>query len=195
MAEQHGIRMVVRPPAGRESVEMVASAGGWRLVETNEVEESAAYMVFRTWAPAPGLWLSLVEDTTTQACVLIAFGDNGDDGEQVADLAHRMSVFVPVMAREEVMAGPGVAKDPQERIPAVLRVALATGPEFDPDLFQVLTETAQDPDPFVRNATAWSTTYLEWPQSLDLLRELASRDPDHRVRQSARDLLSDFGRT
>jgi hypothetical protein len=191
VAEQHDIRMVVRPPAGRESVEMVTSAGEWQLVETNEGEESAAYMVFRTWAPASGLWLSLVEDTTTQACVLIAFGD---DGEQVADLAHRMSVFVPVMTREEVLAGPGAAKDPQARIPAVLRVALAAMSEFDAAIFQVLTDTAQDPDPFVRNAAAWSTTYLEWPQSLDLLREMASRDPDERVRQSASDLLNDFQR-
>src|ERR1041384_3735323 len=161
--------MVVRPPAGRESVEMVTSAGEWQLVETNEGDESAAYMVFRTWAPAPDLWLSLVEDATTKACVLIAFGK---DGERVADLAQRMSVFVPVMAREEVVAGPGAAKDPQERIPAVLRVALAARPEFDAALFRVLTDMAQDPDPFVRNAAAWSTTYLEWPQSLDLLREM-----------------------
>ena len=189
MAEQHDIRMVVRPPAGRASVEMVTSAGEWQLVETNEGEESAAYMVFRTWAPAPGLWLSLTEDTTTQACVLIAYGD---DGEQVADLAHRMSVFVPVMTREEVVAGPGAAKDPQVKIPAVLRVALAAMPEFDAAIFQVLTDAAQDPDPFVRNAAAWSTTYLEWPQSLDMLREMASQDPDERVRNSARDLLDDF---
>ncbi|MER7379716.1 HEAT repeat domain-containing protein [Streptomyces lanatus] len=171
---------------------MVTSAGEWRLVETNEGEESAAYMVFRTWSPASALWLSLVEDMTTKACVLIAFGA---DGEQVADLAHRMSVFVPVMSREEVLAGPDMAEDPQGRIPAILRVALAAGPEFDAGLFRILTETAQDPDPFVRNATAWSTTYLEWPQSLDLLRELASQDPDERVRQSARDLLNDFQRT
>ncbi|WP_405753160.1 HEAT repeat domain-containing protein [Streptomyces sp. NBC_00012] len=168
---------------------MVTRAGEWQLVETNEGEVSAAYMVFRTWAPAPGLWLSLVEDTTTQACVLIVFGNND---EQVADLAHRMSVFVPVMPREEVVAGPGTAEDPQKRIPAVLRVALAAGPEFDAELFQVLTDTAQDPDPFVRNATAWSTTYLEWPQSLDLLRDMTSRDSDEHVRQSARDLLNDF---
>ncbi|MEU8482662.1 HEAT repeat domain-containing protein [Streptomyces sp. NPDC048641] len=191
MAEQDDIRMVVRPPAGRQAVEMVTSAGEWRLVETNEGEESAAYMVFRTWAPAPNLWLSMVEDSTTQACALIVFGD---DGELVADLARRMSVFVPVMSREEVVAGPRAAQDPQERIPAVLRVALAAGPEFDPELFQVLTETAQDPDPFVRNAAAWSMTYLEWPQSLDLLRQMESRDPDERVRQSAHDLLNDFQR-
>lgn len=167
---------------------MVTSAGEWQVVETNEGEESAAYMVFRTWAPAAGLWLSMVEDITTRACVLIAFGD---DGEQVADLAHRMSVFTPVLSRAEVVAGPG-AEDPQERIPAVVRVALAAEPEFDAELFQALTAAAQDPDPFVRNAAAWATTYLEWPQSLDLLRELASRDPDERVRQSARDLLNDF---
>ncbi|MGW6903136.1 HEAT repeat domain-containing protein [Streptomyces sp. NPDC054940] len=191
MAEQHDIRMVLRPPAGRESVEMVTSAGEWQLVETNEGEESAAYMVFRTWAPALGLWLSLVEDITTQAGVLIAFGD---DGGQVADLAHRLSVFVPVMTREEVVAGPGAAQDSQERIPAVVRVALVAAPEFDAELFQVLVEAAHDPDPFVRNAAAWSTTYLEWPQSLDLLRELEARDPDERVRQSARDLLNDFQR-
>jgi hypothetical protein len=189
VAEQHDIRMVLRPPAGRDSVEMVTSAGEWQVVESNEGEESSAYMVFRTWAPAAGLWLSMVEDITTRACVLIAFGD---DGEQVADLAHRMSVFVPVLSRAEVVAGPGAAEDPQERIPAVVRVALAADPEFDAELFQVLTVAAQDPDPFVRNAAAWSTTYLEWPQSLDLLRELASRDPDERVRQSARDLLNDF---
>ena len=94
MAEQNDIRMVVRPPSGREAVEMVTRAGQWQLVETNEGEESAAYMVFRTWAPAPNLWLSMVEDSTTLACVMIAFGD---DDELVADLAHRMSVFVTVM--------------------------------------------------------------------------------------------------
>ncbi|MER6012900.1 HEAT repeat domain-containing protein [Streptomyces bluensis] len=189
MAEQFEVRMVLRPPGGRESAETVTSAGEWQLVETNQGEESAAYMVFRTWAPARGLWLSYLEDLTTQAAVLIAFGE---DGAQVADLAHRMSVFVPVMSRGEVVAGPATAKDPQERIPAVVRVALAAERDFDAELFEVLAAAAHDPDPYVRNAAAWSTTYLEWPKSLDLLRELASRDPDEHVRQSARDLLNDF---
>ena len=183
------IRMALRDSADRQVVTMLTSAAEWPLVETNEHEESAAYMTFRTWAPSSGLWLSYLEDVTTQATVLIAFGD---DEDHVADLARRVSAFVEVVPRTELMAEPVSDADPQKRIPSVVRMALAAHAEFDAELFAILTEVAHDADPHVRNAAVWSTTYLEWPQSLTLLAEVADQDPDERVRQSAQDLLKDF---
>lgn len=77
---------------------------------------------------------------------------------------------------------------------AILRVALAMGEDFDPELFGVISDASRDPDPQVRNAAAWSTVHLECAQSVAMLSDMAQNDPDEAVRNSAAEMLTEFQR-
>jgi HEAT repeat protein len=94
-------------------------------------------------------------------------------------------------SREELLADAARLQG-QEKIRAILRVALAMGDGFDAEYFAAISDAARDTDPQVRNAAAWSTGYLECPESMELLAEIAASDPHDEVRQSAKELLAEF---
>lgn len=188
-SNQYYDRMLLREGADRDAVEMITSAGSWPLVEHNVGEASESYMLFRTWGVAPGLWISYLEDLTTKASVLIAFGS---EQEQVEELSRRISIILQPYSRSEVLELPAQEENKQKRIQAIIRVALAAGERFDPEIFGVISDASRDPDLEIRNAAVWATTYLLWPQSLLMLREIAADDPDEWVKKAAQELLADF---
>ncbi|MFI7064173.1 HEAT repeat domain-containing protein [Kribbella sp. NPDC050124] len=187
------VRLILFEPqdgSARTSVEYIARAGQWSPFESIDDEGDAGYRSYRLWGAAPGLWVTYLEDLTTRASILEVFGE---DAEDVAELARRILGLlggVPY-TREELLTSVSRFQG-QDKIRAVVRLALAMGKDFDPEYFAALADAARDEAPEIRNAAAWSTVYLESPESLDLLKALAANDPDEAVRNSARGLLADF---
>jgi hypothetical protein len=179
----------LRGTTGPNDIEMITSAGNWPLVEDNSGMDTESYMSFRTWGVASGLWLSHLTDLATQAGVLIAFGH---DREQVEDLSQRIVPILQPLSREEMLSRAHGGGSAQDRARAIVRVALAAGDDFDHEIFQVILDAARDVNRDIRNAAAWSTTYLTWPQSLSMLEDMASGDQDEQVRIAARELLDSF---
>ncbi|MEI8408939.1 MULTISPECIES: HEAT repeat domain-containing protein [unclassified Kribbella] len=175
----------------RTSVERIARVSPWQVIESNDGAEDAAYQCYRLWGAAAGLWVMYLEDLTTRASALEVFGEDADD---VAELSRRILAVIGVApyTREELLTAVSRLRG-QEKIRAMLRVALAMGKDFDSEYFAALADAARDEDPEIRNAAAWSTVYLESPESLGLLKDLAANDPHEAVRNSARGLLADFG--
>ena len=184
-------RLSLREGTGRDFIEMVAGAGSWKLVGHNAGEDNASYMCTRTWGVLAGLWVSYLEDITTGASALVVFGESEQD---VQELIQRITPIIQPYTKHEMISLARGEGSVQDRIRAILRVAVAAGEDFDPESFEIISGAARDPDPNIRNAAAWSTTYVFWPQALKMLRDMAANDPDERVRQSARGLLADFQR-
>ncbi len=131
-----------------------------------------------------------LEDVTTTIGILVLFGEDAAD---VAELSRRLRLMFSIgpYSREELLADAARLQG-QEKIRAILRVALAMGDGFDAEYFAAISDAARDIDPQVRNAAAWSTGYLECPESMELLAEIAASDPHDEVRQSVTELLAGF---
>ncbi|MFJ2203299.1 HEAT repeat domain-containing protein [Streptomyces violaceusniger] len=190
-AEYQYNRMVLREEISRDVIVGLASKGLWPSLEDNENDESASYMYYRLWGVAQGLWASLTEDLTTQVKVFTVFGEDSAD---VVELSRRVTIILQPYSRQELTRPPQFGADKHERIRTAMRAALAAGDEYDGELYAVISAAAQAPDPDVRNAAAWATTYVSWPQVLELLRNMAANDSDARVREGAQALLNDFQR-
>jgi hypothetical protein len=162
----------------------------WPLIESNDGEQDASYRCYRLWGAAPGLWVMYLEDLTTRVGILVLFGEDAAD---VAELSRRLRLMYSIdpYSREELLADAARLQG-LDKIRAILRVALAMGDRFDPEYFAAISAAARDADPEIRNAAAWSTGYLESPESMQLLADLAANDPHDQVRQAAKELLADF---
>ncbi|GLY69212.1 hypothetical protein [Amycolatopsis taiwanensis] len=62
----------------------------------------------------------------------------------------------------------------------LLRLALSASATFDAEIFESIE---------IRNAAAWATVYLDWPECASLLWRMAENDPDERIRNGSRTLL------
>lgn len=174
----------------RGLVELIVGKAQWPLIESNDEEQDASYRCYRLWGAAPGLWVMYLEDLTTRVGILVLFGEHAAD---VAELSRRLRLMFSLdpYSREELLADAARLQG-EEKVRAIVRVALAMGDGFDPEYFAAISAAARDADPQVRNAAAWSTGYLECPESMELLVEIAANDPHDEVRQSAKELLADF---
>jgi hypothetical protein len=179
-------RLALTQLPGWDAVNNVARTAQWQVVDSNAGRDDEEYKTTVTWGVAPELWVTYIEDRITQVSVLVVFGS---DDSTVDELAGRLSLLLSPVARSEVLQPVGDAGTQREMARALVRLALSASGEFDAEIFARIDEAARHPDPQVRNAAAWSTVYLSWPQARDLLRRMADEDPHDAVRSGARMLL------
>ncbi|MFF4834340.1 hypothetical protein [Streptomyces sp. NPDC001315] len=179
-------RLALRQLPGWDPVNTVARTAEWQLVDSNDGRGDEHYKRTVTWGVSPELWVTYIEDRITDVSVLVVFGS---DRAAVDALADRLSLLVATSSREEVLEPFGDDLTRQDVARGLVRLALCAPEEFDPGIFARIDAASRNGDPQIRNAAAWSTIYLSWPQAGSLLRRMAAEDPDPSVRAGAQGLL------
>ncbi|MEV5986945.1 HEAT repeat domain-containing protein [Streptomyces sp. NPDC052051] len=180
------IHLPLRKLPGWGSVDAITRSAGWHVVDSNAERGDANYKKTVTWGVAAELWVMYVEDLITQVSVVIVFGA---DRAAVETLAHRISALLTPYSRQDVLAAADEGMSKADTARHLVRLALFAPKEFDGEIFEMLRTAAEDRDPEIRNAAAWATVYLAWPECEALLRRLAENDPDERVRAGSKVLL------
>ncbi|MFD3911597.1 hypothetical protein [Streptomyces sp. NPDC058603] len=180
-------RLVLRQIPGWDAVNSLAQRAGWQLLASNEGRGDAEYKKTLTWGVAPELWVTYIEDRITGISVAVTYGV---DQTSTAELAKKLTLLLSPWSREELLEP---FSDSLTRVDVARRLvgmALAGSHDFDHAIFDRISAASQDQDPEIRNAAAWSTVYLSWPQTESMLHRMAESDPDERVRNGVRTLLN-----
>lgn len=180
------IHLPLRQLPGWGPTDALARSADWQLVDSNAERGDANYKKSVTWGVTPGLWVTYVEDLITQVSVVTVLGV---DGDAVESLAGRLSALLTPYTREDVLAAPDATTPRAEVARHLVRMALSASEEFDTEVFEGIRSASEHHDPEIRNAAAWATVYLSWPECQVLLRRMAESDRDERVRGGARILL------
>lgn len=90
----------------------------------------------------------------------------------------------------ELLAHVNEAETTQERVVAIIRLAVGFADAFDPDVLEVFTHFAEDESVQVRGAIVQALLYTEWPEALPLLRRLSADDEAEEIRDYATKAIS-----
>ena len=178
-----GPRLVLRQDPAEPEVTRLAESREWELLADEVSGDEVGHSREKAWQVSSGLFVHLLEDIVSRCCCLVV---TGFDAKAVADLTAQLTTIFHPMTRAELLRPIVGIVNPQERVRAVMRLALGSPPDFDPAFYGRVEETASDPEPGVRNAAIWVTGYVAWPEYRRLLRRVAAEDPDDRVRYDAR---------
>jgi hypothetical protein len=112
------------------------------------------------------------------------------EGESISEAVKKIYSFFPTYSREDVFRMIRHPRDFQELCVGILYLGLlGLGQKCDHEILELFRELLQDKDPKVRSTAFYGLCYPAWPESLELIQQLAKNDPDADVRQMAADLL------
>lgn len=178
----------MRDPDDRLRVEEFAQREGWPRV----ARDTAADDDFRdvSWYPADGGSVVLTEFLGIGESAVAV---NSDDASRAVDLLNRLEEAVDTYRLDELLAAVG-ADDPGDRADAILRLGLGAPRDPDPRFVTAIISAMADPDPVVRDAAVWASSYVPFAAYRNPLRGLRD-DEDEDVREAATVLLESFDET
>jgi hypothetical protein len=89
---------------------------------------------------------------------------------------------------DELVIDAAKAQEQDEAVHAILRMGVGL-PLFRPDALDVYASYARRPDPLVRTAAVQAIAYHHWPDSQQVLADVAAHDEDPKVRDFATRIL------
>lgn len=179
-------RVVPKVVPGQDFLEELGRRSGWDLVEDSTGAPNERYSREQWWQVDDDLFVHTVCDNLSGHCAVSAAGPSQAEADA---LLTRLAEAIDVFSRAELLAAPSAESDPQERVRAVMRLALGATRDFDRDVFERVSRYTEDPVPGVRDAAIWASGYVAWPPMRTLLRTVAEQDPHEAVRQDARTFL------
>lgn len=178
MTHQTITRLVLTHQANRDRVRRIADEAGLDLVHEVPAAHPQPYeLVYST--PWEGVSLHYQEDTLIGVPYLLLAGDVD---EVVVETVRKI---FPVESVETLVLKAYSAASANEKIDIVYRVGAACGPSVHEGALLVFRACFVDPDPSVREAAAYATTYVGWREFVAPLGVLAAEDPAPQVREVA----------
>jgi hypothetical protein len=116
------------------------------------------------------------------------------EGESISETVKKIYLLFPTYSREDVFR---IIRNPastEEYGKGILYLGLlGLGQKCDHEILEIFRVLLQDKDPKVRSTAFYGMSYHAWPESLELIHQLAENDLDMSVRQMALDLLEKLG--
>ena len=179
-------RLVLRPPAGEAEVRAFAGSAGWELRREHR-EDRARLVPHELVFAAPGgeTWINYVDD------YIVGFPYLAVSGREPEAAIRQLRSALPVIPEEEIVAE-ATSADSADPARAVRRLGVVAPPEFDARYFDAFARAFGHPDPEVRIAAVWASSYPGWSQLKPLLERLRREDPSRKVRREADNMYGAF---
>jgi hypothetical protein len=176
------VRVTLAPATGRTEFEQYAFGHGWRLHDRVERSEMAPFE--EIWLlPGDRGAVHYIEDHLLGVPYAVVTG--GDEEAVAADITSGVATISLEQALEMVRW----AKTSDERIDAVSFLAAAAPVEADPDAVEAFAALFRDPEPDVRQAAVFASSYPSWRELDEALEQMQRVDPEARLREAAAQAL------
>jgi hypothetical protein len=160
-------------------------------LELSNVQEDPGQAYFEVWLTA-----HLDNETVVHYVDDLPIGVRYFVIKGAPELADRIRESFPIMTDEEILDRVRRARHEKERIEATYMVALIAGREVQEPILAELRASLRHPSENVRHAAVLAVGYTTWPVLVDMLADVAARDPSARVRdraESMRNLVAKDG--
>jgi hypothetical protein len=112
------------------------------------------------------------------------------EGESISEVLRKIYSLFPTYSRDDIFRIIRNPANAEEYGKGILYLGLlGLGQKCDHEILELFRELLQDKDPKVRSTAFYGLCYPAWPESLELIQQLAKNDTDAGVRQMAADLL------
>ncbi|AXG81889.1 HEAT repeat domain-containing protein [Streptomyces paludis] len=138
------------------------------------------------WIVSAAATFHYVEDAVASECYVSV---SGDVPTVVEGTLRMVMEDLDVWSPDELVAAVDDANDPVGRGSALIRLVIGSPIHYDAEIAERVYDGLDDPDHRVREMAIWASSYRAFPQYRSRLRELAERDPEGSVRDSAREML------
>jgi hypothetical protein len=171
-------RLVFTNIVRSEAFERLAEHLGWRLVgkTQSDVSTEAAWV-----APEIGAAVTYVDDRVIGLQYLAVEGTS----ETILAVAQKVDPFLPFYTHESVKKFLMRGAPEYDPVLALYVAALIAPPWGDPEILDWFRAAMKDPDPRIRRAAYFATTYPGWREFDEMLKERSEHDPDSEARISA----------
>ncbi len=188
--EYRSRRLILRSPrTAEEQVARYAAENGWPKVEETSDDPDRGTLREVVWRIASGAELHYTVDDATGCPYVFVTASWRNLGRGFLEHAEQ---HLDVLSREELFASYDNATDPEERAGVLLLLALGSPQEFDQEGFERISAALRDPDPVIREAAIYATSYTPSRHYRPLLEEIARRDPVGQLRRDAQDMLDAY---
>jgi hypothetical protein len=180
VATNREIRLVPRPPVGRDEVERLAGKAGWRHGRTHDGPLEIIWL-----SPERETGIHWIEDDTMMVRYLVVEGPAAEP--TAAFIRDEMDVF-DTSSFVEYFAGLDDEIDVMNAV-RMLGVHCARSP-FEPNLYPLFRDALAHPVPLVRRIAMLAVAVVRWPEFEPLLAHLSTNDLDADVRDEAIETLA-----
>lgn len=179
-------RYVLREPHCEDAVAQTLEGLDWDFegrVESSSEEKP--YTVI--WRSKEGVQCLYVEDDLSElSCVL--FGCQRDYNP-MTELIEPIVGALNAWGLDELVEEIDSSEDPNDFAEAVIRAGLGSPQEFDQRLFDRISTALSHDDDAVREAAAWATSYMPWPEYRPILNRAMSTEGDPEIRATIGTIL------
>lgn len=181
--------LILRTRPGEPQAQTFADRIGWPYRGEIPADPDRGIPYEVQWQAGPGLTLHYLEDDISESSGVAVTGDDPQAAEALARLAEN---FLDIYSHDDLLGAAAQPGRADERARALVRAGAGAPRTFDDRLFSLLERSFTDPEPAVREAAAWATTYVPHPQYRALLAGVVRGDPERRLRDLARQLMEGF---
>ena len=166
-----------------------AEANGWALTEEVAGDPSRDIAPRSTWQIASQVHLHYSEDLETGAPFVHVTASVPNIGQGFLQHAEQHLSCHPW---NDLLSEADAGSNAAARAKALLRLALGSPREYDPELAERIFRAGRDSDETVRAAAVYATSYSPSGHYRPFLQDLAANDPAPRVRQDAGYMIEAF---
>ncbi len=176
---RHRVRLVFSNIVREPAFAWLAGQLGWRPAgEPQQYAQSQE----RVWlADDLGASITYVDDQLLHSQYLIVEGTS----EEVMTVHELVNPRAPFCSRDSVRAMLDPAGDCYDPILGLYVAALIAPPEAEPEILSWIRNAMEHPDPVVRRAAYFATSYPGWREFEPLLVQASEQDPDPEARDLA----------
>lgn len=190
-------RLILKKNEPVQLVQAFAKAAGWELVGVIERDPEQAVNYEARWdVDATTSVHYIIDDTGIDDSGQLRFMVvHGEDRAQLAQVLGLLEKGLDVWSQQELVKVADLSFGsslPEEQVRAMVRLGLGAPLSATKRVKELLVRGSEDAEPIVRYATLWAIAHAEWPECVDVVRNL-THDGHPDVAALAEDVLQVFG--
>src|SRR5262249_21424607 len=165
---------------------------GWRLGREVDADPDHGVEHKVIWWSRANMTLSFLEFHSFEvACVYVS----GESKADVDSFAAWVEESLDTYRVDELLADAATTADPDDLADAVYRAGAGAPREHDERFIDALLDAFRSPEPAVREAAAWASLVVPWPEYRAALRAMRDSDEEPALREEAAKFLEAFDET